>query len=270
MCGTCGCGGDATVTNPDTGTHTHVLADGRVIEHAHGGSSGSAHDHAHAPAPPVASLEVLEARVLASNERLAERNRAWLDARELLAINLMSAPGAGKTSLLVATLQALDADCTVIEGDQETLHDAERIRATGTPAVQVNTGTGCHLEADMVWRGLQELRPKPGGVLFVENVGNLVCPSMFDLGEAARVVLFSVTEGEDKPRKYPHIFRRADLVLLTKTDLLPHLDFDVGRAAENLRAVHPDVPLLHVSTKSRQGLDAWLAWIAEARERART
>lgn len=199
--------------------------------------------------------------MLSTNDRIAERNRAWLDAREVTALNLMSSPGSGKTTLLEKTLTAWDGGCAVLEGDQETTRDAERIRATGRPVLQLTTGKGCHLEAEMIWQGLQRLRPEPGSVLFIENVGNLVCPALFDLGEGARVVLFSVTEGEDKPEKYPHMFRSADLVLLTKVDLLPHLDFDLDQSMDALRSVNPTAPVLQVSARTGEGMDAWLDWI---------
>lgn len=285
MCTTCGCsGGEGStvlhdlqsgesvplvkVLDPAHGHHHHGHhhrhgdghhhhGDGHHHDHDH--DHGHSHDHHHDHGP--AELIELEQRVLSTNDRIAERNRAWLDAREVLALNLMSSPGSGKTTLLEATLRAWDGPCSVLEGDQETTRDAERIRATGVPVLQLTTGTGCHLEAEMIWQGLQRLRPAAGSVLFVENVGNLVCPALFDLGEAGRVVLFSVTEGEDKPEKYPHMFRGADLVLLTKVDLLPHLDFDVERSLEAVRSVNPDAPVLHVSARSGEGMEAWFQWI---------
>lgn len=202
---------------------------------------------------------------MGKNRMLAERNRGWFAGREVLAVNLMSSPGAGKTTLLERTLREFGGPQAVLEGDQETENDAQRLRQTGVPVVQINTGTGCHLEADMVWAGLGQLKLERGTTLFIENVGNLVCPALFDLGEAGRIVLFSVTEGEDKPLKYPHMFRSAQLVLLTKVDLLPHLDFDVAKAEEAVRAVCPDAPLLQVSTKSGQGLQAYYDWLRDLR-----
>ncbi|MEM1028742.1 MAG: hydrogenase nickel incorporation protein HypB [Myxococcota bacterium] len=212
---------------------------------------------------------MLEAKVLAKNDRLAERNRGWFAGRGVFALNVMSSPGSGKTTLLERTLRELGATSSVVEGDQETDRDAERLRATGVPVVQVNTGTGCHLEADMVWMGLQALQPESDSVVFIENVGNLVCPALFDLGEHRRVVLFSITEGEDKPLKYPHMFRVADLVLITKVDLLPHLDFDLDEARRSVAAVAPEARIVEVSTKSGAGLEAWYAWLREGREAAR-
>jgi hydrogenase nickel incorporation protein HypB len=258
MCGTCGCGDPSgpIITIP-----------GLVVPPA-------TTTPPRAPSPPVthrperpAHLEVIEERLLAKNDALAERNRAWFAETHTLALNLMSGPGAGKTTLLVRTLRELGLPAAVVEGDQETTIDADRIRATGAPVVQINTGTGCHLEADMVWRGLEQLRPPAGGVLFIENVGNLVCPAMFDLGEHARVVLLSVTEGADKPTKYPHMFRRASLVVMTKVDLLPYVDFDAEAAEAAVRAVAPEAAILRVSTRTGEGLPAFYAWIS-ARLRA--
>lgn len=205
----------------------------------------------------------LQARILAKNDALADRNRAWLAGREILALNLVSSPGAGKTTLLERTIRELsgELDLFVIEGDQATANDGERIRAAGAPVVQVNTGAGCHLEADMVARGLMELKPGPGAVVLIENVGNLVCPALFDLGERAKVVVFSLPEGEDKPLKYPHMFREAELVLLNKIDLAPHVDFDLERALENIRRVNPRARTLKVSCRTGEGLEAWFGWL---------
>ena len=194
---------------------------------------------------------------------LAERNRGWLDGREILALNLVSSPGSGKTSLLERTIRDLKGDVpiSVIEGDQATLNDAERIRATGAPAVQINTGTGCHLDADMLARGLAHRNPPTRSVVMIENVGNLVCPALFDLGERAKVVILSVTEGEDKPIKYPHMFKAATLMLLNKIDLLPHLRFDVARWIAYAHEVNPGIRVLQVSAQTGEGMDAWYAWL---------
>jgi len=178
----------------------------------------------------------------------------------------MSSPGSGKTTLLVRTLRDLKADVpvAVIEGDQETLLDADRIHATGAPVVQVNTGAGCHLDADMMRRALDNLDPSDGSLLFVENVGNLVCPAMFDLGEAAKVVVISVTEGDDKPLKYPQMFAGADLLIINKSDLLPYVDFDVPACTANARLVNPDLQVLLVSATTGEGLDSWYRWLRQA------
>ncbi len=208
-------------------------------------------------------LVQLEIDILAKNNDFAARNRRWFAAHGVQALNLVSSPGSGKTTLLCATIRRLAGEraLAVIEGDQQTANDAERIRATGAPAVQINTGKGCHLDADMIARALPRLPLDPGTLLFIENVGNLVCPAAFDLGEAAKVAILSVTEGEDKPLKYPDIFAAASLVLLNKSDLLPHLDFDLEYALDCLRRVNPRAPVLSVSAKTGEGLDAWLAWL---------
>jgi hydrogenase nickel incorporation protein HypB len=205
----------------------------------------------------------LETRLLAKNDALAARNRGWFSGREILALNLTSAPGSGKTTLLERTIRDLsgEADIFVIEGDQATANDGARIRAAGAPCVQVNTGTGCHLDADMIKAGLSELKPPVGSLVFVENVGNLVCPALFDLGEHAKVVILSVTEGEDKPLKYPHMFSASGAVVLNKIDLLPHVDFDLEQAIANARTVNPDISVFLLSARSGEGLDAWYDWI---------
>ena len=206
----------------------------------------------------------LEQDILAKNQLLAERNRGWLQGREIYTVNLMSAPGSGKTTLLERTVRALKKEVvvSVIEGDQETRLDAERIRAAGARVVQINTGTGCHLDAEMLGRALHELSPAVGSLLFVENVGNLVCPALFDLGEGARVVIASTTEGEDKPLKYPHMFRAADLILLNKVDLLGHLDFAVDRFTAHVRSVNLSAKVLQVSAIRGDGLPAWYRWLS--------
>ncbi len=216
-------------------------------------------------------MVALEARLLAKNDALAAKNRAWLAGREILALNLVSSPGAGKTTLLERTIRDLrdEVPLFVLEGDQATANDGERIRAAGAPAVQVNTGTGCHLEADMVAQGLMMLKPGPGAVVVIENVGNLVCPAMFDLGEHAKVAILSVTEGDDKPLKYPHIFAASKLVILNKIDLLPHVEFDVARAIDNARMVSPGIEVLTLSARTGEGLARWYDWLREQRMAAR-
>jgi len=205
----------------------------------------------------------IEQAVLAKSARQAERNRRWLTERGILALNLMSAPGAGKTSLLERTLTELKGELamSVIEGDQETAFDADRIRATGCRAVQINTGTGCHIDAEVLGHALHELAPARNSVVMIENVGNLVCPALFELGERARVVILSVTEGEDKPLKYPHMFRRCDLLLINKADLLPHVAFDVERCVAYARRLNPAIDCLTVSAVSGHNLARWYGWL---------
>lgn len=208
----------------------------------------------------------IEQDILAKNNAYAAANRALLAQRGILALNLLSSPGSGKTTLLVETIKRLDIRyrIAVIEGDQQTSADAERIRETGVCAIQINTGKGCHLDGHMVGHALDQLAHRIGSILFIENVGNLVCPATFDLGEAYKIVILSVTEGEDKPLKYPDMFAAADLVLLNKIDLLPHLDFDVPVAIANMRKVNPAIRILQVSARSGDGLDLWLDWLGAA------
>ncbi len=264
MCATCGCGeSEVRLTTLGTDAPTPVEA-GHGHGHGHGHGRGEpAHEHpdpARNEALRTHTLE-LEVAVLAHNDGLAAGNRAWLAERDITALNLMSSPGAGKTTLLERTIAAATRPVTVIEGDQETLFDAERIRAAGARAVQVNTGAGCHLDAAMVSRALRDLDPEPGSLLFIENVGNLVCPALFDLGEHRKVVIISVTEGDDKPLKYPHMFAAADLVVLNKTDLLPYVDFDAQRLERDARSLNPGIRVLPVSARNGAGLDDWLAWL---------
>jgi hydrogenase nickel incorporation protein HypB len=225
--------------------------------------------HAQAPSTTTGGVVALEHRVLERNDRLAAETRSRLRARGVFAINLMSAPGAGKTTLLERLLQDLGdtLPISVIEGDQATDRDAERVRAAGGRAVQVNTGTGCHLDATMVARALEQLEPAPRSVVVIENVGNLVCPAMFDLGESRRVVVTSVTDGDDKPLKYPHMFRAADVLLLNKIDLLPYVRFDRARYRTAAGATNPGVLSFEISATRGDGLDAWYAWLRAAVER---
>ncbi len=217
------------------------------------------------PQPEQRQLIALHRDLMDANRQSAEHNREHLRRRRLTALNLVSSPGAGKTTLLEKTLQRLQGQrpALVIEGDQQTELDAARIRATGTPAVQIQTGQACHLDAAMVHDALHRLPEAPGGLLFIENVGNLICPSQFDLGEQERVVLVSVTEGDDKPLKYPGIFHHADLLLITKIDLLPHVDFDPDRCIANARRIRPGLPALQLSATAGTGLDAWLDWLRQ-------
>ena len=301
MCATCGCSGTiGTESTAATGSLDRGSrhADDREHDHDHAHHHGSAHDHGHAHHPPhahdhladhdhahrhehddgrtdphqhhhdeatLARTVQLEQEILGKNRLLAERIRGWLQGREIFAVNLMSSPGSGKTTLLERSIRDLGQEVavSVIEGDQETRLDSERIRGAGARVVQINTGTGCHLDARMLDRALQELSPTIGSLLFVENVGNLVCPALFDLGEGARVVIASTTEGEDKPLKYPHMFRAADVVLLNKVDLLPHLSFDVERFIAHLRQVNPRAKVFRISATRGDGLADWYRWLAD-------
>jgi hydrogenase nickel incorporation protein HypB len=241
--------------------HQHAHDDHHEHAHRH---KDHQHDNHFEPSPGT-TVE-LGARILAKNDALAAKNRAWFAGREILAFNLISA---GKTTLLERTIRDLRQELRlfVVEGDQATSNDGERILAAGAPVIQVNTGAGCHLDADMVARGLAQLRPETGSVVMIENVGNLICPALFDLGERAKIVVLSVTEGEDKPLKYPHIFRAANLMILNKSDLLPHLDFDVARVIANARDVNPHIIVLNVSGRSGEGLDGWYDWIRQEASR---
>src|SRR6266849_8238906 len=286
MCATCGCSGTAVVrlmvADPGERPAGHRHSAGSHVEHAHahdhGPQAGHEADHDHRPqagheheADHEHILESaghgrtveLQQKVLAKNDAIAQLNRDWLAERSILALNLMSSPGAGKTTLLERTASDLAGELAicVIEGDQETALDADRMRAAGCRVVQVNTGTGCHLDALMVREALTALDPPDGSVVVIENVGNLVCPALFDLGEAHRVVLASVTEGADKPVKYPHMFRRADLVLVSKTDLLPYLDFDLARCTADLGKISPGARVLLVSARTGDGIGQWYEWL---------
>ncbi len=203
--------------------------------------------------------------MLARNDELAGDNRRWLADRGVVAVNLMSSPGSGKTTLLERTIRELGRSVSVVEGDQETTYDADRIRAAGARAVQVNTGSGCHLDATMVHQALVALAPERDSLVVVENVGNLVCPALFDVGESAKVVVISVTEGDDKPLKYPHMFAVADLVLVNKTDLLPYVDFDVDRLTADARRLKSGVEVLTLSAKTGAGFENWFGWLSQFR-----
>ncbi|WP_172330636.1 hydrogenase nickel incorporation protein HypB [Mangrovicoccus sp. HB161399] len=260
MCTVCGCG-DATVE----GHHDH----GHGHRHHHDHGHGDLHFGEGAAGVAVAGMTQeriieVETSILAKNDGYAAVNRAFFAGRGVLALNLVSSPGSGKTTLLCKTIEALgDQPLAVIEGDQQTANDAERIRATGAQAVQVNTGKGCHLDGHMVGHALEHLKLKPGSLLFIENVGNLVCPAAFDLGEDAKVAILSVTEGEDKPLKYPDMFTAARLAVLNKTDLAPHCDVDLGLYEENLRRVNPGIEVLRVSARTGEGMAGWLGWLRE-------
>jgi hydrogenase nickel incorporation protein HypB len=291
MCTVCGCGegetkidggavhrhADGTVHAHDhdhAHAHDHAHDDGRHHGHVHGPGCGHDHAHgdlqyghgpahAHAPGMSQARMVAIERNILEGNDAHARGNRRRFAEQGIFALNLVSSPGSGKTTLLVETLKRLGGTLpvAVIEGDQQTANDAERIRATGTRAVQINTGKGCHLDASQIEHALGHLAPAPDSLLFIENVGNLVCPSAFDLGEAHKVVVLSVTEGEDKPLKYPDMFAAARLMLLNKVDLLPYLEFDVERAIAAARRVNPSIEVLQVSATRGTGMDAWLDWL---------
>ena len=291
MCANCGCqSGKTTLLDLQTGETTRIAAD-----HQHASGSDYSHDHDHDHTGPHdhvhhrhhhahdsrehaadhhghglasehrAALNTIdvESRILAKNDQLAAKNRAWFAGREILALNLVSSPGAGKTALLERTIRDLAGELPlcVIEGDQATANDGERIRKAGAAVVQVNTGTGCHLDAAMVTRALSTLKPGLRSLVLIENVGNLVCPALFDLGERAKVVMFPVTDGEDKPLKYPHIFRAAGIVILSKIDLLPNLDFALSEAIDNVAKINPAAAVLQISARSGQGMTEWYDWL---------
>ncbi len=243
-------------------SHTHSHANGNGHGHGHGQGEDGRREEEEGKA--VARIKI-EKDVLGKNNSLADYNRGWLAGRGVLALNLVSSPGAGKTTLLERTVRDLAGAVavSVIEGDQETDFDAQRIRAAGCRAVQLNTGVGCHLDATMVARGLAELEPPVGSVVFIENVGNLVCPALFDLGERAKVVVCSVTEGDDKPLKYPHMFRAGGVVLLNKIDLLPYVPFDTERFLDGVRQLNPAVRVIPVSALRGEGLAEWYGWVRE-------
>lgn len=278
MCNVCGCG--AGETRIDGHLQEEGVRQGRPgdaptgwrVAHAHG-AVHYGHGPAGAQAPGMSQARMLsiEQGILSRNDALAEENRHWLAGRGILALNLVSSPGAGKTTLLVRTIQALQArvPVSVVEGDQQTSFDAERIRATGAPALQINTGKGCHLDALMVGQALGRLAPPAESVLLIENVGNLVCPAAFDLGERAKVVVLSVTEGDDKPLKYPDMFAAASLMLINKTDLLPYVDFNVDKAIDFALRVNPALVVIPVSATTGAGFDAWLDWVGAHLDEAR-
>lgn len=287
MCANCGCQGDrATLHDLQTGETTTIAAahqhesDHHHVHnrqhdhdtphdhaHHHHGShrySGSDHGQSHRiELDTAANILEIETRILKKNDEQAAKNRAWFAGREILGVNLISAPGAGKTALLERTIRDLSSELPlyIIEGDQATANDGERIRQAGAAVVQINTGTGCHLDAPMVARALSALKPPTGAVVLIENVGNLVCPALFDLGECEKVVIFSVADGEDKPLKYPHIFQAATLVLFSKVDLLSYLDFSLERAIANVERINPRAKILQISARNGTGMSGWYDWI---------
>ncbi|PKO35279.1 MAG: hydrogenase accessory protein HypB [Betaproteobacteria bacterium HGW-Betaproteobacteria-7] len=276
-------------------SHTHHHADGREHSHAHSHDGEHVHTHgyegehqhqpalggdldygngparAHVPGMSQARMVQIEQDILSKNNGYAAKNRHLFDDRGIFALNLVSSPGSGKTTLLVKTIELLKdqvAIC-VVEGDQQTSNDAERIRATGVPALQINTGKGCHLDGHMVGHAIERLQPADESLFLIENVGNLVCPAAFDLGEHHKVAILSVTEGEDKPLKYPDMFRAADIMLLNKCDLLPYLEFDADLAEANARQVNPNLTVFRVSATRGEGMSAWIDWITSGLEAQR-
>ncbi len=265
MCTTCGCGeGEVRIEGHE---HPHDHSHEHDHHHHHHGHD---HNHTHAPGISESRMVQIEQDILSKNNEYAAANRCWFSERAILALNLVSSPGSGKTTLLTRSINDLkdELSLAVIEGDQQTANDAERIRATGVKATQINTGKGCHLDGHMVGHALEHLQPDNDSVLFIENVGNLVCPAAFDLGEAHKVVILSVTEGEDKPIKYPDMFHAADLMLLNKIDLLPHLEFDVAKCIEYAQRVNPKIKVLQVSATSGEGMDSWYQWLKASRQLA--
>lgn len=235
MCGYCGC--ESTQMHQHEHTHDHHHEDSRLIQ--------------------------IEQDILSENQRFADQNRLYFKKNNLSAFNLMSSPGSGKTTLLVETIKALQDRCpiSVIEGDQQTDLDAQRIAATGVSVLQINTGTGCHLDAHRVGHALNDLAPAKNSLIFIENVGNLVCPALFDLGEQAKIVILSVTEGEDKPLKYPHMFAEASLMVINKIDLLPYVSFNVTQCSEYAKRINPKIEIVQTSATTQQGLLPWCDWL---------
>ncbi len=286
MCTVCGCGEGQTVIDgkdPKKHTHSHDHSDGHDHRHEHPHDHDHSHDHsheghdhlhygngpahAHAPGLSQSRMVQIETDILAKNNEYAATNRHLFQQKGIFALNLVSSPGSGKTTLLTHIINDMKSEfqINVIEGDQQTENDAQRIRETGARAVQVNTGKGCHLDGHMIGHALESLSPEEGSLLFIENVGNLVCPAGFDLGEAHKVVILSVTEGEDKPIKYPDMFYASDLMLLTKTDLLPYLDFDIEKCMELALRVNPKIKILQLSAKSGEGMESFAQWIKATR-----
>jgi len=285
MCTVCGCGEGETKIEGHGHSHDHKHDHGdhhhHDHEHSHAHDHHHHHDdhthdygqgpaHAHAPGLSQARMVKIEEDILGKNNEYAAANRRWFADRGILALNLVSSPGSGKTSLLTRTIDDLkgELNLAVIEGDQQTANDAERIRETGVKALQINTGKGCHLDGHMVGHALETLKPDNDSVLFIENVGNLVCPAAFDLGEAHKVAILSVTEGEDKPIKYPDMFHASDLMLLNKIDLLPYLQFDVDKCIEYARRINPGIKVLQVSATTGEGMDTWYKWVRATQQLA--
>ncbi|WP_299365785.1 hydrogenase nickel incorporation protein HypB [Winogradskyella sp.] len=259
MCGTCGCdtnGNGVVIQNPkEIKTHSH--------EHHHDGHSHSHEHHHHHEHHNERTVIEVEQDILHQNEIMAARNRGFFDAKHIFALNLVSSPGSGKTSILERTLTDLKSEVPfyVIEGDQKSMNDANRIDALDIPVIQINTGKGCHLESDMVYEAIQKLNMKDHSILMIENVGNLVCPSMFNLGESKRVVIISTTEGEDKPIKYPDMFHSSEICIINKIDLLPYLNINVEKIKEYALRVNPNLIFFEISATTGEGMDLWYDWL---------
>lgn len=267
MCDTCGCNDpENTITLKKPGDQGHIhFHDGVPHRHEHGSESNHQHTHNQDEVHEGARHIEVQQNLMHKNDLLAERNRGFFEGRKITAFNLVSSPGSGKTTILERTIRDLKETkpISVIEGDQQTMQDADRIQAVGVPVIQINTGNGCHLDAEMIHHAVQELEIESGSLLFIENVGNLVCPALFDLGERKRVVIISVTEGEDKPLKYPTMFETADLCLVNKIDLLPYVQFDIEKMSEYAHRIKPDLNFLPLSAQTGKGMDKWYDWIRE-------
>lgn len=274
MCTVCGCGeGETTIEGHEHHHHHHHHEEWHNHvhgEHTHDYGQGVA--HAHTPGLSQTRMVQIEQDILGKNNQYADANRRYFSDHGMLALNLVSSPGSGKTTLLSETVRVMleQTPVAVIEGDQQTALDADRIRKSGAKSVQINTGKGCHLDAHMVGHAVQDLKLQDGSALFIENVGNLVCPAAFDLGEAAKVVILSVTEGDDKPLKYPDMFHAAKLMIVNKIDLLPYVDFDVAACSDYARRINPGIKIIQLSATTGEGMDAWLDWIGAHLEIAKT
>lgn len=281
MCDTCGCGeqGSFSIRKPgesekqNTDTHSHDHGHSHDHPHTHEFSSGHHHhshsgDHEHPHEQPEKKRRVVDVgkNILDENNLMAERNRGYFEAKGILCLNLVSSPGSGKTTILEHTVSVLKSKfpVAVIEGDQQSILDAERISKSGVPAVQINTGQGCHLDAVMINHAVKSMELEENSILFIENVGNLVCPALFDLGETSRILIMSVTEGDDKPLKYPTMFHSSDFCLINKSDLLPYVDFNVDRAKKNALSINPSLKFLSVSAKNGEGMEFWIQWLIES------
>lgn len=264
MCSTCGCGqpeDEVKILVP--GENNSADNDHQEGQHAHHHHHAHDHDHTHTHDHHHGTQIDLERSILQENDLLAQRNRGYLEAKDVFAINMVSSPGSGKTTLLEESIKIMKAEyeLAIIEGDQQSMNDADRIAATGVPVVQINTGKGCHLDAHMVLHAIKKLDVKSKSILFIENVGNLVCPSMFDLGENKRVVIISVTEGDDKPLKYPYMFDSSDICIINKIDLLPYVNFDVKKAKEYAMRINHHLEFFELSATTGDGMDMWIDWL---------